>query len=70
MSQRKDLSKKQLAVIEDLFGGTFSELEVLERHKVSRSTFNEWQLDGNFAGEFDARIEALNRQSQAIIARS
>lgn len=69
MVKRKQLSKRQLAVIEDMFSGELDEQAVLDKHKVSRNVYNKWQADEQFAAEFDRRIAALNRQSELIIAR-
>ncbi len=69
MVKRKQLSKRQLAVIEDMFSGELDEQGVLDKHKVSRNVYNKWQADEQFAAEFDRRIAALNRQSELIIAR-
>lgn len=63
------LSKKQLAVIEDLFASELDEAAVLQRHKVSRRLYNKWLADEDFAGAFAERIGRAYRQSQLIIAR-
>jgi len=63
------LTKRQLAVIEDLFAGELDEQTVLDKHKVSRRLYNKWLADDVFAGEFDRRIESAFRQSAALIAR-
>ena len=69
MVKRKKLSKKQLAVIDDLFSGELDELAVLEKLKVSRNVYNGWLADGLFASEFDRRIMSAHRQSAALIAK-
>jgi len=69
MAEKKRLMKKQLAVIDDLFGDELSEQQVLERHKVSRAVYNKWQNQPAFIDEFARRIAALNRQSAVLIAR-
>lgn len=63
------LTKRQLAVIEDMFAGELDEQAVLDKHKVSRNLYNRWLKDADFAGEFDQRIEVAFRQSAALIAR-
>lgn len=69
MVKRKKLSKKQLAVIDDLFGGELDEQAVLEKHKVNRNVYNEWLADELFTSEFDRRIMSAHRQSAALIAK-
>jgi len=63
------LSRKQLAVIEDLFAGELDEGAVLQRHKVSRRLYNKWLADERFIEAFAERIGWAYRQSQLIIAR-
>ena len=67
--RRKKLSKKQLAVMEDLFSGGLDEQAVLDKHKVSRNVYDSWLTDGLFVSEFDRRIMSAHRQSAALIAR-
>ena len=69
MARKKHLSKKQSVVIDELFTGQLSETEILKKHNVSRQLFDKWQSDELFAAQFDRRIEALNRQSEFIIAK-
>jgi hypothetical protein len=69
MARRKKLSKKQLAVIDDLFGGEIDEQAVLEKHKVNRNVYKRWMADELFISEFDHRIVSAHRQSAALIAR-
>ncbi len=65
MSKAKQLTKRQLAVIEDLFSGEFDEQAVLDKYKISRNLYNKWQSDDNFAEQFDRRIAGAYRQSVA-----
>lgn len=69
MPNAKQLTKRQLAVIEDLFSGELDEQAVLDKHKISRNRYNKWQSDDNFAEQFDMRIAGAYRQSVALIAR-
>jgi len=69
MAKRKKLSKKQLAVIEDLFSGQFDEQAVLDKHNVTRAVYNRWLADEQFDDEFSRRIASAHRQSELIIAR-
>jgi len=68
MSKTKQLSKKQLAVIEDLFSGELDEQQVLDKHNVSRNVYNKWLAEERFDDEFSRRIDSAHRQSRLIIA--
>jgi hypothetical protein len=67
--RRKKLSKKQLAVIDDLFGGGLDEQAVLEKYKVNRNIYNRWLADELFVSEFDNKIMSAHRQSVVLIAK-
>jgi len=69
MAKRKQLTKRQLAVIEDLFSGELDEQAVLDKHKVSRNVYNKWLAEASFTEQFDQRIAAAYCQSAALIAR-
>lgn len=69
MARKKQLSKKQFAVINDLFDGGLDEQAVLEKHKLSRGIYNKWQMDKFFEAEFSKRIAAAHRQGELIIAK-
>ena len=69
MRNIKKLSKRQLAVIDDMFDGELDEQSVLAKHKVSRSTYDRWLADDSFAEQFDRRIASAHRQSELIIAK-
>ena len=63
MSDRKKLTRKQLAVIEDLFAGELDETQVHKKHNVSTRVYNKWQADEAFIQQFQRRIAAAYRQS-------
>jgi hypothetical protein len=65
----KSITKRQIAVIEDLFAGQIDEQEVLARHKVDRRLYDKWLADEKFVGEFERRLKSAYRQSEMIIAR-
>jgi hypothetical protein len=69
MGSKKHLSKRQLAVIEDLFNGELDEQTVLDKHGISRNLYRKWLADEGFANEFDRKIASAYRQSEFIIAR-
>ena len=45
MSKAQKLTKRQRAVIEDLFTAEMDEQEVLEKHNVNRALYNRWQAE-------------------------
>lgn len=69
MAKTKKLTKKQLAVLDDLFSSELDEQAVLDKYNVSRNLYYRWLADELFAEQFDHRIAAAYRQSAALIAR-
>ena len=69
MSDTKGITRKQLAVIEDLFAGELDEQQVFEKHRINKRVYDKWLTEENFAGEFDRRIKSAHRQGELIIAR-
>ncbi len=69
MPGAKQLTKKQLDVIEDLFAGELEEQAILNKHKLSRKLYNQWRNDESFADQFEKRITDAYRQSDVLIAR-
>jgi len=67
--KQKRLSKRQLAVIDELFAGGMDEAEVLQRYKVSTRLYREWLADELFTGELKFRIDSARRAGELIIAR-
>ncbi len=68
-TKKRKLTKKQSAVIADLFEGGMDETEVLQRYKVSTQLYREWLADELFADELKFRIESARRTGELIIAR-
>jgi len=69
VEKTKKLSKKQLAVLDELFNGELDEQAVLDKYNVSRNQYYKWLTDKNFTEQFDRRIAASYQQSAALIAR-
>jgi hypothetical protein len=69
MTGAKQLTKKQLALIEDLFAGELDEQAILGKYKLSRKLYNQWRNDDSFAEQFEKRITDAYRQSDVLIAR-
>lgn len=70
MSESKKLSKRQLAVLEDLFTGELEEQAVLDKHAVPHSLYEKWLADERFTDQLERRIAHAYRQSRTILARS
>jgi len=67
--QKKRLTKKQNSVLNDLFKGSLSEIEVLKKYKISTQLYKKWlDEDKMFSEEFTFRIQAGKRQCELIIA--
>ncbi len=69
MGGRKKLSKKQLAVIDDLFACELDEQTILDKHKIKRSTYNRWLADEKFEAELVRRIKTTKLMSEVLIAK-
>jgi 3-deoxy-D-manno-octulosonic-acid transferase len=69
MAKSKQLRKRQLAVIDDLFGGELDEQGVLAKHKLSRNVYNKWLSDEQFCAELARRVANARLQSEVLIAR-
>ncbi len=67
--KQKNINKKQLEVIEELFAGEMNESEVLKKHSVSNRLYGKWLCDEVFSSELRFRIESGQRQGELIIAR-
>ncbi|MHC4103349.1 MAG: hypothetical protein ACYSR9_00305 [Planctomycetota bacterium] len=68
MPEAKQLTKRQLAVIEDLFTGRLEEQEILEKYKLNRKLYNKWWDNDTFKEQFENRIADAYRQSTVLIA--
>jgi primosomal protein N'' len=74
MRMKRRLTRKQLAVLDDLFSsdGSVSESAaggILEKHGVSAADYRRWHSEEAFSQEYEARLAALGRQSRLLIAR-
>ncbi len=70
MSESKRLTKRQRAVIEDLFADHANEREVLDKHNVSPALYDQWLGDEQFCECFERRIARAYRQARLILARN
>lgn len=69
MKKPDKLTKRQLAVLDELFIGELDEQQVLDKYKVGRGVYYRWLADDDFAEQFDRRVAASYRQSSAVAAR-
>lgn len=69
MPEAKQLTKRQLAVIEDLFAGELDEQAILDKYRLSSKLYNQWRNEDSFAEQFEKRITDAYRQSDVLIAR-
>jgi len=69
MNEQIQLSRKQLAVIDDLFACELDEQAILDKHKIKRATFNRWLADENFEAELVRRIKTTKLLSEVLIAK-
>ena len=69
MSQAKRLTRRQQAMLEDLFTAEMDEQEVLEKHNVSYALYSRWLGDEQFIEQFERRIAQAYRSGRVILAR-
>ncbi len=69
MGREKRLSKRQRAVIDDMFSGEMDEGAILEKHGIDRAVYEKWRTQLEFEAEFGRRIEWFSRHSEMIIAK-
>ncbi len=69
MSATKRLSRRQRAVIDDLFNSAMPEQDVLDKHQVGAALYRRWLSDQRFREQFDWRIAQAYREARLILAR-
>jgi hypothetical protein len=69
MSEPKRLTRRQRAVIEDLFAGEMTEPEVLAKHNVSTALYDRWLTDARFCECFERRVARAYREARLTLAR-
>ncbi len=69
MSRTKTVTRRQSAVIEDLFTGEMKEPEILAKHGVGPREYERWLADDGFAERIERRIVHAHRQSRIVLAR-
>ncbi|MHC4167546.1 MAG: hypothetical protein ACYSWQ_11355 [Planctomycetota bacterium] len=68
MAKAKRLSRKQLALIDDLFASELDEQKILDKHKVARHLYRKWVADGQFDDELNHRVADGYRRSTLLLA--
>lgn len=69
MGKRGYLRQIQLAVLDDLFNSDLDEQEVLDKHRVRRSTYESWLANELFAERFNRYVSNLSRRSELLMAK-
>ncbi len=69
MQETKKLTKRQRAVIEDLFTSELEDEEVLARHNVAPALYSRWLGDERFVEQFERRIAQAYHASRVTLAR-
>ena len=70
MAVQKNLAKRKMKVIDDLFSEKDDKHDVLDHHKVSHLIFDRWLNDSLFMSEMKRRVRWCQVQSKLILARS
>lgn len=68
MPTSKTLTKRQMAVIEDLLAGDLDEQAVLNKHGIKSALFDRWLADEHFTEALGLRIARSYRTGQVILA--
>jgi hypothetical protein len=69
MPKVKQLSQKQLEVIEDLFENGLNEDAVLKKRRVRRRTYRRWHTMANFTAEYKRRLKQAKLEGERILAK-
>ena len=67
--RRKQLTKRQMDFINDLFNSGLEESEVLARHKLSLMVYRKWLGEKIFQDELEFRKVLIQRQSELLMAK-
>ena len=69
MKECRRLTKKKLAVLEDIFKGELEEQQILEKHNITARRFNQWQNDELFIDALNSRLKAAHNQGAFLLTR-
>jgi len=69
MAKQRYLRQIQLAVLDDLFNSDLDEQGVLDKHKVRRSTYENWLANELFTERFNRYVNSVRRRSELLMAK-
>ncbi len=69
MQETKKLTRRQRAVIEDLFTSEMEDEQVLAKHNVAPALYSRWLTDERFVEQFERRIAQAYHFSRVTLAR-
>ncbi len=69
MTRPKPLTRRQLAVLDELLADVPDDKTVLDRYKIDPELYNKWLTEPAFIEQFDKRIAAAHRRSVLHLAR-
>lgn len=69
MPKAKNLTRRQRAVIEDLFTAEMDEQAVLAKHHVHPALYSRWLANERFAEQFERRLDQAYRSGHLTLAR-
>jgi hypothetical protein len=69
MAKAKQVTRRQFALIEDLFAGELQEQEILDKHAVGWRLYFRWLADKAFAEQLNRHVAVSYRRSRLLIAR-
>ncbi len=70
MTTQNKLTRRKLALTEDLFTSELDEQKILDNHKVGRQLYSRWLADEAFSEQLDQRVAGAHRQGTFLIARN
>ena len=69
MAKVKKLTRRQNALIEDLFTHDEEEQVLLDKHNVSSRLYCRWLVDEAFAEQLDRQVKVAYHRSKLLLAR-
>jgi hypothetical protein len=69
MTKPKSLTRRQLAVLEELFAEKADDKAILDKYKVDLKLFNKWLTEPAFIEQLDKYMAAARRRSALHLAR-